>query len=508
MKGYNVYSKIQQFRQAGFSQRQVARRLGINRKTVKRYWEMPVNEYEEMSSTVCRMQYLDKYQEQIMRWLREFPDMTAAQVCDWLREHYRDEISERTVSRYVKQLREEYGLKKSVVPREYEAVPELPMGQQMQVDFGQKMMPNVGGGQTKIFVAAFVLSRSRYKYAQMQSRPFTSVDLVRICHDCFRYIGGMPAELVFDQDSIVCVSENAGDVIYTYEFEKFRQECKLSIRMCRGADPESKGKIENVVKYIKGNFLSHRLYTDDGILNGSCLEWLERTANAKVHGTTKLVPAEVFQEEREYLRPLPVCDQARRPVICRTVRKDNTIIYDSNRYSVPLGTYTSQPEVRIETLDGTLYIQTLFGEPICEHRISSGRGMLIQSMSHRRDRTSKLDKLLEELDAELGGGATEFLTTIRVDKSRYARDQFRLIRSLMERYGVDAALQAIGFCQRSRLYSANTMRDYLEYQAAMAANVPRSGPPPAAIPVDDPKYHVTTQKRPLTDYAKVGDSGC
>jgi len=394
-------------RQAGFSQRQVARRLGINRKTVKRYWEMPVNEYEEMSSAICRMQYLDKYQAQIIGWLREYPDLTAAQVWDWLKEHYREEVSERTVSRYVKQLREEYGLKKSEAPRAYEAVPELPMGQQMQVDFGQKLMPNVDGGQTKVYVAAFLLSRSRYKYAQMQSWPFTSVDLVRICHDCFQYMGGMPAELVFDQDSIVCVSENTGDIIYTYEFEKFRQECKLSIRMCRGADPESKGKIENTVKYIKGNFLSNRLYVDDGILNGSCLDWLERTANAKVHGTTKLVPAKVFQEEREYLRPLPVCDQVKRPVICRTVRKDNTIIYDSAspqapypslspvarahsfrcgsfphatrfagfargpHYSVPLGTYTTQPEVRIETLDGTLYIRTLFGEPICEHRIAS-----------------------------------------------------------------------------------------------------------------------------------------
>ena len=102
-------------------------------------------------------------------------------------------------------------------------------------------------------------------------------------HNCFRYFGGMPREMVFDQDSIVCVSENAGDIVYTYEFEKFRQETKMNIYMCRGADPESKGKIENTVKYIKGNFLSNRLYVDDGILNGSCLEWLARTANAKVH---------------------------------------------------------------------------------------------------------------------------------------------------------------------------------------------------------------------------------
>lgn len=127
-------------------------------------------------------------------------------------------------------------------------------------------MKNVDGGTTTVYVAAFLLARSRYKYAECQSRPFTSVDLVNICHNCFRYFGGMPQEMVFDQDSIVCVSENASDIIYTYEFEKFRQECKMAIYMCRGADPESKGKIENTVKYIKGNFLSNRLYVDDGIL--------------------------------------------------------------------------------------------------------------------------------------------------------------------------------------------------------------------------------------------------
>ena len=205
------------------------------------------------------------------------------------------------------------------------------MGQQMQVDFGQLLMPNVDGGQTRVYAAAFLLSASRYKYAEMQSRPFTAADLVNICHNCFRYFGGMPREMVFDQDSIVCVSENAGDIVYTYEFEKFRQETKMTIYMCRGADPESKGKIENTVKYIKGNFLSNRLYVDDGILNGSCLEWLSSGSG----------------------QPTIYFDEAVLPVVCRTVRKDNTIIYDSNRYSVPLGTYNKQPEVRIETKEGT-----------------------------------------------------------------------------------------------------------------------------------------------------------
>ena len=258
------------------------------------------------------------------------------------------------------------------------------------------------------------------------------------------------------------------------------------------------------MKYIKGNFLSNRLYVDDDILNGSCLDWLERTANAKVHGTTKRIPAEVFKEERAHLRPLPIHDQMQRPVVCRTVRKDNTIIYDSNRYSVPLGTYNTQPEVRIETVDGILYIQTIFGEPICEHRISTGRGLLIQNKSHTRDRTTAIDKVQSELDARLQGKATDFLQTIRTEKSRYARDQFRLIQSLLDQYGLDATLDAVAFCEHSRIYSANTMKDYLEHQASLTPSMKQSPAAPTLIPVDKAEYHITTQKRPLEVYARMG----
>ncbi len=54
MKGYTVYSKIQQMKQAGLTQRQAARQLGINRKTVKRYWDMPVDDYEAKAQRICR----------------------------------------------------------------------------------------------------------------------------------------------------------------------------------------------------------------------------------------------------------------------------------------------------------------------------------------------------------------------------------------------------------------------------------------------------------------------
>ena len=150
----------------------------------------------------------------------------------------------------------------------------------MQVDFGEMYMPNAGGkGKTKVRFAVFVLSHSRYKFTYFQSRPFHTVDLVTAMTECFRYFDGMPDEIVFDQDSIVCVSENNGDVILTYEFEKFRQQCGFKVYMCRAADPESKGKVENAVRYVKHGFLENRLYPfDDETLNSCAIAWLERTA--------------------------------------------------------------------------------------------------------------------------------------------------------------------------------------------------------------------------------------
>jgi hypothetical protein len=190
--------------------------------------------------------------------------------------------------------------------------------------------------------------------------------------------------------------------------------------------------------------------------------------------------------------------------ICRTVRKDNTIIYDSNRYSVPFRTYNNYKEVIIEPHDGILRILTPDKEPICEHRICSGKGMLIQNVDHKRDKSSAIDSIQADLDERLFYLATGFLESIRTEKHRYARDQFRIIQTLIDKYDVDACLDAIEFCTRSRIFSANTMKDYLEHQESISSH-PLPEFDLSMIPVSDAKYHVSTEKRPLDVYVKVGD---
>ena len=141
MKGYRVYMAIRQMKERGFSRNAVAKHLGINRRTVERYWEMAPDEYEALS--VSRSSALDKHREIILLWMEEYPSITAAQICDWLKEHYNAAHSERSVSRYVRELREKYGLRKSIsAPRSYEAVPELPPGNtsrfRRKVDAGRR----------------------------------------------------------------------------------------------------------------------------------------------------------------------------------------------------------------------------------------------------------------------------------------------------------------------------------------------------------------------------------
>ena len=91
-----MYSQIKQLQEEGFSEANVAKRLGINRRTVRRYWDMSADEYE--NQCISRIKLLGEHQEIITHWLREYQTVSAAQVCDWPKEHYGSKYPERTVS--------------------------------------------------------------------------------------------------------------------------------------------------------------------------------------------------------------------------------------------------------------------------------------------------------------------------------------------------------------------------------------------------------------------------
>lgn len=172
--------------------------------------------------------------------------------------------------------------------------------------------------------------------------PFTSHTAIEAHENAFTFIDGIPATLVYDQDRVFMVDENKGDLILTDAFKNYSRDRGFKLHFCRKADPQSKGKVENVVEYVKQSFLYNRAFVDIEVLNAEAISWLQRTANALAHAFTRKPPIAEWEMEKLLLRPYhPVVIQ-RAPALEYAVRKDNSFSYKGNFYSLPSGTYKWQ----------------------------------------------------------------------------------------------------------------------------------------------------------------------
>lgn len=224
-EGWQMYIKIQELKKMGLKKSQIARKLGISRPTLDKYINMTPDEFEKAIIQECSKKP-DMYYEDILGWLKEFSDLSTAQVYDWLEEKYQKvpDFCEGTLRRYIRSLRDKYNIPKSVIKRHHEAMDDPPMGKQMQVDFGEKTVFTPDGKKVKLYVMCFVLSNSRYKYCEWQDRSFNTSDVIRIHENAFEFYGGMPEEIVYDQDHLILVSENHGDLILTQAFPAYKQK--------------------------------------------------------------------------------------------------------------------------------------------------------------------------------------------------------------------------------------------------------------------------------------------
>lgn len=467
LKKYQMWYKVKELNSQGLNRSQIGEELGLHRQTVSKYVRM--SEEEFLSSESYDRQYshkLDGYTEYVVGELRRWPFLSSSQVHDRLREHYPDmgRVTERTVYNFVRRLRAEHNIPKSADKgcRPYERQPERPYGEYGQVDFGERWMPVACGGQKKVYFFAMCLSRSRYKYVYFSERPFTTALAVYAHELAFEYYGGMPEKIVYDQDKVLLNDEHLGDLVLTHGFQALVRGCGFKPVFCRKADPESKGLIENVVKYVKNNFFSGREFTDIESLNSQGREWLARTANGTMHHGIWRVPAEEFAEEKGHLRPYTGTPTAPvEQVKAYHVRKDNVINYRGNYYTVPTGTYTGRDsKVYVSEKDGRLDIFSAeTGKVIAVHEVSADKGRTIRDTSHLRDREASLDECQRRTRAVLqpGGDADSYLEELRKDKPRNCRDNMKAIMKGAPLYSESTLAEAVRLCLRHRVLNGHDL---------------------------------------------------
>ena len=281
----------------GMSKSAISRDLGISRRTATRWAAADGagrgSEALTYGPRAAVPSILDPYQEIVRLRLSEYPDLSSERLFRELRgSGYQGGYD--VVKRYVRQVRPQPG-KEPVV--RFETAP----GRQGQVDFGEFRLP-----WGKRYALLVVLGYSRLLWFQFYERQTMEV-LMRGLEAAFRYFGGVPWELLFDQLKAVIIEDrraSAGELLKNAEFSRFSRHCDFVIRACRPYRAQTKGKVERPVRYIRDGFFYGREFVSDEDLNDQALHWLETVANVRVHGTLKEVPLVRFERERFLLGPL------------------------------------------------------------------------------------------------------------------------------------------------------------------------------------------------------------
>lgn len=508
-----MWHKVNDLSSHGLNKSQIAKELNLHRSTVIRYLNMSEIEFTSSNSYQRQFTYkLHEYELFIKNRLDLYPFLSASQIHDRLKEHFSDlpDVNPKTVYNYVSHIRRKYDIPKcdEKTPRPYEKLEETAFGQYAQVDFGERYIQDNNGKYVKVYFFAIVLSRSRYKFVYFQQTPFTTQTTIYAHELAFQFFGGIPKEVIYDQDKVLIHKENLGDLILTKGFRRFVSQQGFKTTFCRKSDPESKGKVENVVKYVKSNFLSGREFRNICSLNNDALSWLDRTGNGKVHSTTQLIPTEVFKEEQGTLLPYlgtPTVPEVEMKEF--HVRKDNTVNFKSNFYTVPTGTHKgARTSVYISVSDGNLNIfDKETGKTIATHRLSNERGKLISNTSHKRDRSVGLDELEKQIKNYLGNDdfTQSYLDNLHVDKSRYYRDNLLYLIREMIKYDSKIVREAMLFCQDKNIYNTGTIIEIANSKSKQTSNNTTPITPMENVQGDKINHNYEPESNNINNYQTV-----
>ena len=462
-----MYHEIHKMNREGFSQSKISRKLVINRRTVNRILSMDELQFEAfLGSLSKRSKELAFYEDWVKVKLDMYQETSAAQMHDWLMEHFPDfpGVTAKTVYNFVMWVRQKHHLPQTRPIREYNAVEELAYGLQAQVDFGQYNMRDGLAKRVKVWFFAMSLSRSRYKFIFFSHIPFTSHTAIEAHEKSFSFFNGVPDQIVYDQDKVFLTDENRGDLLLTTAFKDYCRERKFHLHFCRKADPESKGKIENVVKYVKQNFLYNRPFSGISLLNTEALAWLLRTANAKPHAGTQKIPYNEWCIEQPSLTPF-IAIAIKPATILYTVRKDNIISWKGNFYSLPSGTYKGRgTQVSVSQTEGLLNIYSLNGTPVCSSAISTEKGKTIINTDHKRDKSGKIQQLIIDISLLFDNPdlSIQYMAQIHKEKPRYIRDQLILLRQTLGMFNKAIIHKTLQYCLEMNVYSANDFKSVAE----------------------------------------------
>jgi transposase len=213
---------------------------------------------------------------------------------------------------------------------------ECQPGEEAQVDFGSGA-PVVApeGKRRRTHVFRIVLSHSRKAYSEATFTQ-TTEDFFRCLENAFAHFGGVPKTLVIDNLKAAVAHPDWFDPELTPKVQSFCQHYGTVILPTRPYTPRHKGKVESGVKYVKRNALQGRTFASLDEQNRHLAEWERTIADTRIHGTTKQQVKLLFERlERPALSRPPLERFACFHEARRKVNRDGHIEVAKAYYSAP-----------------------------------------------------------------------------------------------------------------------------------------------------------------------------
>jgi transposase len=356
---------------------EIARQTGHDRKTIRKYInsETPPLRKERHK----KPGKLDPFKDYITRRLNEHPFSALRLYREIQDQGFTGKYG--IVKNFIREIRP-----KMDVPAIYRY--ETKPGVQAQVDWAECGKIEIDGKIRKLHCFTMILGFSRMRFAEftLQIDVFTLIQ----CHkNAFDYFGGYPEEILYDNMKQIVLDRKqvSSESKWNPKFEDFFKHYGFIPRLCRPYHPQTKGKIESTVKFVKRDFFMGGNFTSFSDINQKLQQWLLRV-NSAIQGTTHEIPAEKLKHENlnrlDEVIPYQITKEE-----SRKISPDSHLSYLGNRYSVPYK--FAGRTARLQICD-TYFSVFVGNEQICRHEIIPGHGRVSRNKDHFKGLLSEILK--------------------------------------------------------------------------------------------------------------------
>jgi transposase len=373
------------YRVDGVSIREISRRTGLHRKTIRRALaaaEPPRYEREPAGSKV------DPFKDWICEQLAADPRIQSQRLREMAAE-VGYEGGKSIFDDYVREVRPRF-----VRPRTFQRTIYRP-GELVQCDLWEpaEQIP-VGHGQLRRgWVVTAEVCWSRAIAGTLVFSKEAPDILFGLARNLTR-LGALPEKLVWDREAAIAAGGRP-----TEPFASFCGQLEVGWVILEARDPQAKGALERSHRFMRSNFEPGRVFANHLDFQDRLDAWTEK-ANRRMHRTIRAIPVERLTQERHRMRQLPAVmpDTDRRQVL--RVPAQPFVRVDRNDYSIDPTFAGRRVEIRVSQSEVTAVVLDT-GELACRHHRVFAGGLTITDPAHQTQLECQREKRRQRHQVEV-----------------------------------------------------------------------------------------------------------